>query len=167
MADRAARKSFTENELAYSSTANSAGNAPSNESRAAHTVQTTGDGWNAAAETEPSYISVHGREDSSSSKKAGQDSSPENYGNISDQTKPTLTPEQEEAARLERMNANYEHDKAVLAKTDPMFARNHFWDVGHAEGSGEVTDRDLAKLAQIKIEEEKNRLLDGGHFNEY
>ena len=78
-----------------------------------------------------------------------------------------LTPEQEEAARLERMNANYEHDRAVLAKTDPLFARNQFWDVGHAEGSGEVTDRELAKLAQIKIEEKKNRLLDGGHFNEY
>ena len=78
-----------------------------------------------------------------------------------------LTPEQEEAARLERMNANYEHDKAVLAKADPLFARNPFRYVGHAEGSGEVADRDLEKLAQIKIEEEKNRLLDGGHFNEY
>ena len=55
----------------------------------------------------------------------------------------------------------------MLAKTDPLFARNEFWDVGHAEGSGEVTDRELAKLAQIKIEEKKNRLLDGGNFNEY
>ena len=166
-ADRAARKSFTENELAYSGTAKSAGNAPSNGSRAAYSVQVTGADRNAAAETEPSYSSVHGRESGNPGKKAGQDSSPENYGNISDQTKPTLTPEQEEAARLERMNANYEHDKAILAKTDPMFARNHFRDVGHAEGSGEVADRDLEKLAQIKIEEEKNRLLDGGHFNEY
>ena len=128
VADRAPRKSFIGNELAYSSSANSADR-------------------NAAAETRPSYSSVQGREGI--------------------KTKQILTPEQEEAARLERMNANYEHDKAVLAKTDPLFARNHFWDVGHAEGSGEVTDRDLAKLAQIKIEEEKNRLLDGGHFNEY
>jgi len=54
-----------------------------------------------------------------------------------------LTPEQEEAARLERMNANYEHDKAVLAKADPMFARNQFWDVGHAEGSGEEFSRNI------------------------
>ena len=165
-ADRAARKSFIGNELAYSSTANSADNALSNGSRAAHTVQVTGADWNAAAKTEPSYFSVHGRENGSSSKKAGRNSS-QPREDISGRTKPTLTPEQEEAARLERMNANYEHDKAVLAKADPLFARNHFWDVGHAEGSGEVADRDLAKLAQIKIEEEKNRLLDGGHFNEY
>ena len=48
-----------------------------------------------------------------------------------------------------------------------MFARNQFSDVGHADGSGELSDRDLEKLAQIKIEEKKNRLLDGGHFNEY
>ena len=161
-ADRAVRKSFTENELAYSSTANSADNALSNGSRAAHTVQVTGADRNAAAKTEPSYTSVQG----SSGKKAGRNSS-QPREDISGRTKPTLTPEQEEAARLERMNANYEHDKAVLAKADPLFARNHFWDVGHAEGSGEVADRDLAKLAQIKIEEEKNRLLDGGHFNEY
>ena len=165
-ADRAARKSFTENELAYSSTANSADNAPSNGSRAVHTVQVAGEDRNAAAETEPSYTSVHGREDGSSSKKAGRNSS-QPREDISGRTKQMLTPEQEEAARLERMNANYEHDKAVLAKADPLFARNHFWDVGHAEGSGEVADRDLEKLAQIKIEEEKNRLLDGGHFNEY
>ena len=73
-------------------------------------------------------------------------------------------PEQEEAARLERMNANYEHDRAILAKTDPAFAKNRFLDVGHAEGNGEVSDRDLEKLAQVKIEKKKSRLLDGGHF---
>ena len=165
-ADRAARKSFIGNELAYSSTANSAGNAPSNESRAAYTVLVTGADRNAAAETEPSYISVQGRKDGRFGKKAGRNSS-QPREDISGRTKQMLTPEQEEAARLEKMNANYEHDKAVLAKTDPLFARNHFWDVGHAEGSGEVADRDLEKLAKIKIEEEKNRLLDGGHFNEY
>ena len=85
----------------------------------------------------------------------------------SSQSKKKLTPEENEAERMARINANYEHDRAVLAKSDPMFARNEFWDVGHAEGSGEVTDRELAKLAQIKIEEKKNRLLDGGNFNEY
>ena len=131
-----------------------------------HTVQVAGEDRNAAAETEPSYTSVHDREDGRFGKKAGRNSS-QPRGDISGRTKQMLTPEQEEAARLERMNANYEHDKAVLAKADPLFARNHFWDVGHAEGSGEVVDRDLEKLAQIKIEEEKNRLLDGGHFNEY
>ena len=188
-ADSMARKSFIGNEPAYSTAANNASNdtftekttqnaqtssesrtshtAPtSNESRAAYTVQPTGEDWNGVAETGASYTSVHSREDGSSAKKTGQNPS-QPRGDISGQTKPILTPEQEEAARLERMNANYEHDKAVLAKADPMFARNQFWDVGHAEGSGEVTDRELAKLAQIKIEEKKNRLLDGGHFNEY
>lgn len=176
-ADSVARKSFIGNEPAYSTAANNASNdtftekttqnaQTSSESRAAYTVQPTGEDWNAAAETEASYTSVHSREDGSSAKKTGQNPS-QPRGDISGQTKPMLTPEQEEAARLERMNANYEHDRAVLAKTDPLFARNEFWDVGHAEGSGEVTDRELAKLAQIKIEEKKNRLLDGGNFNEY
>ena len=176
-ADSVARKSFIGNEPAYSTVADNASNdtftkkatdnaLTSNESRAAYTVQPTGEDWNAAAETGASYTSVHSMEDGSSAKKTGQNPS-QPRGDISGQTKQMLTPEQEEAARLERMNANYEHDKAVLAKTDPMFARNQFWDVGHAEGSGEVTDRELAKLAQIKIEEKKNRLLDGGNFNEY
>ena len=162
VADRAARKSFIGNESAYSST----GNVSFNESKTAYTVQTTSESWNEAAETEPSYTSVQGRHDGRFGKKTGRNSS-QPRGDISGQTKQMLTPEQEEAARLERMNANYEHDKAILAKIDPLFARNHFWDVGHAEGSGELSDRDLEKLAQIKIEEEKNRLLDGGHFNEY
>ena len=70
----------------------------------------------------------------------------------------------EEADRLERMNANYEHDRAILAKTDPAFAKNRFRDVGHVERDGEVSDRDLEKLAQVKIEKKKRRLLDGGHF---
>ena len=43
------------------------------------------------------------------------------------------------------MNANYEHDKAVLAKTDPMFARNQFLDIGHADGSGEPLSRKIQK----------------------
>ena len=70
----------------------------------------------------------------------------------------------EEADRLERMNANYEHDRAILAKTDPAFAKNQFRDVGHAEGSGEFSDRDLRKLAQVEIENKKSRLLDRGHY---
>ena len=67
-----------------------------------------------------------------------------------------LTPEQEEAARLERMNANYEHDKAVLAKADPLFARNPFRYVGHAEGSGEVADREKIRKDTKRLE----RLID-------
>ena len=43
------------------------------------------------------------------------------------------------------MNANYEHDRAVLAKTDPMSARNLFHDVGHAAGSGESLSRKIQK----------------------
>ena len=147
------RSTFIGNEPAYSTAANNASNAPSNErathtaptsneSRAAYTVQPTGEDWNGAAETGASYTSVHSREDGSSAKKTGQNPS-QPRGDISGQTKQMLTPEQEEAARLERMNANYEHDKAVLAKADPMFARNQFWDVGHAEGSGEEFSRNI------------------------
>ena len=163
-ADSIARKSFIENAPSYSSVTAVEGN--DNLSMAAHTSPANTDSRNATSGSEPSYTSVHGREDGNSGKKAGRNSS-QPREDISGRTKQMLTPEQEEAARLERMNANYEHDKAVLAKTDPLFARNRFRDVGHAEGSGEVVDRDLEKLAQIKIEEEKNRLLDGGHFNEY
>ena len=71
-----------------------------------------------------------------------------------------LTPELEEAARLERMNVNYEHDKAVLAKTDSLFARNHFWDVGHAEGSGEASDREIKKATQ-KLQENMLEEING------
>ena len=50
-----------------------------------------------------------------------------------------------EMTKLDRINSNYEHDKAVLAKNDPLFAKNQFWDVGHAEGSGEKIDEEKAK----------------------
>ena len=55
-----------------------------------------------------------------------------------------------EELRMERMNANYEHDKAVLAKEDPLFAKNKFWDVGHAEGSGDTGNREVEKIATIQ-----------------
>ena len=45
-------------------------------------------------------------------------------------SKKQKTPEE---SRLAKINANYEHDKAMLAKSDPVFAKNQFWDVGHAE----------------------------------
>ena len=161
------RSTFSGNKSSYSAAADGARNntfkeigtphtAPtSNESRAAYTVQPTGEDWNAAAEIGASYTSVHSREDGSSAKKTGQNPS-QPRGDISSQTKPMLTPEQEEAARLERMNANYEHDKAVLAKADPMFARNQFWDVGYAEGSGEESDREKIKRDTRRVE----RLID-------
>ena len=148
------RSTFSGNKSSYSAAADGARNntfkesgtphaaIASNESRDAYTVQPTGEDWNGAAETGASYTSVHSREDGSSAKKTGQNPS-QPRGDISGQTKTMLTPEQEEAARLERMNANYEHDKAVLAKADPMFARNQFWDVGHAEESGEEFSRNI------------------------
>lgn len=59
------------------------------------------------------------------------------------------------------MNANYEHDRAVLAKTDPMFARNLFHDVGHAEGSGELLDKRTAnKIVMSKCDEEISKIME-------
>lgn len=51
----------------------------------------------------------------------------------------------QEMTKLDRINANYEHDKAVLAKNDPLFAKNQFWDVGRAEESGEKLDQNTLK----------------------
>ena len=82
--------------------------------------------------------------------------SSENHLRASSQTKPMPTPEEQERERMARINANYEHDKAVLAKADPMFARNQFWDVGHAEGSGEESDREKIKRDTRRVE----RLID-------
>ena len=59
------------------------------------------------------------------------------------------------------MNADYEHDKAVLAKTDPMFAKNQFHDVGHADGSGEMMDKRTAnKIIMSKSDEEISKLME-------
>ena len=59
------------------------------------------------------------------------------------------------------MNANYEHDRAVLAKTDPMFARNLFHDVGHADGSGEMLDKRTAnKIIMSKCDEEISKIME-------
>ena len=157
------RSTFSGNKSSYSAAADGARNntfkesgtphaAPtSNESRAAYTVQPTGEDWNAAAETGASYTSVHSREDGSISRKSGHPSSSD-HGNASGKTEPMPTPEVQERERMARINANYEHDKAVLAKADPMFARNQFWDVGHAEGSGEESDREI-KRATKKLQE--------------
>ena len=108
--------------------------------------------------------SSHGRYTGDISEKT-QASKPAQQKNSGKVTESTPFPAgDEEADRLERMNANYEHDRAILAKTDPAFAKNQFRDVGYADGSGEFSDRDLRKLAQVEIENKKSRLLDGGHF---
>ena len=60
------------------------------------------------------------------------------------ESKPVLTEQQ----KMAKINANYEHDKKMLAKKDPMFAKNKFWDVGHAEGEGEMTEREMRKMAE-------------------
>ena len=60
--------------------------------------------------------------------------------------KKNLSPEEQ---RMARINANYEKDRAALAKTDPAFmAKNQFFDVGHAEGSGELLGRQVDKLTE-------------------
>ena len=56
---------------------------------------------------------------------------------------------------------NYEHDKTVLAKEDPMFAKNKFWDTGHAEGSGEMTNTDREKIKNEKLQTKIEKLLGG------
>ena len=65
--------------------------------------------------------------------------------------------------KLDRINANYEHDKAILAKSDPLFAKNQFWDVGHAEiDEGKIDDdkvkKDTAWFETSLNNEIKNRL---------
>ena len=57
------------------------------------------------------------------------------------------------------MNADYEHDRAVLAKTDPMSARNQFHDVGHADGSGELTEREIQKIVSKQSDDLFENLL--------
>lgn len=68
-----------------------------------------------------------------------------------------LTPEEQ---RLSRINANYERDRAALAKSDPTFmAKNQFWDVGHAQESGEMSERNIHKIAMAKANEKKSKIL--------
>jgi len=70
-------------------------------------------------------------------------------------------PQPQEMTRLDRINANYEHDKAVLAKSEPLFAKNQYWDVGHAEESGELSSRDKDKSIQSGLNEKINELISG------
>ncbi len=59
------------------------------------------------------------------------------------------------------MNANYERDRAVLAKTDPMFAKNRFLDVGHAEERMDLLDKRTAnKIVMSKSDEEISKIME-------
>ena len=71
-------------------------------------------------------------------------------------TKTEPTPEE---IRMAKINANYEHDKTVLAKEDPMFAKNKFWDTGHAEGSGEISNKEREKIKNEKLQTKIEKLL--------
>ena len=102
--------------------------------------------------------SSHGRYTGDISEKtpASKPAQQKNSGKVTEST--PFPAGDEEADRLERMNANYEHDRAILAKTDPAFAKNQFRDVGHAEGSGEESDREIRKATQRLKENMKERV---------
>ena len=67
----------------------------------------------------------------------------------------------EEADRLERMNANYEHDRAILAKTDPAFAKNRFWDVGHADRYDELENMEVERIVQKSFNNGISEIIKG------
>lgn len=65
----------------------------------------------------------------------------------------------QEMTKLDRINANYEHDKAILAKSDPLFAKNQLWDVGHAEGESDSLDANIIKnIVSINSEEQLEKI---------
>jgi hypothetical protein len=81
--------------------------------------------------------------------------SPHLYNNMPVDT-PSVTPEDREEARMARINANYEHDRAALAREKaPALARSDTHDVGHAEGmeeSDKVTDpKKLGKKLTMQL----------------
>ena len=52
-----------------------------------------------------------------------------------------------EERRMQRINSNYEHDRAILAKTDPEFmARDQMHGVGHTDGE-EIDSRYMKKIS--------------------
>jgi len=71
---------------------------------------------------------------------------------------PTLSAADKEKLRMARINANYEHDKKLLAKEDPAFVRSPFHNIGHAQGNEELSERDLYKIARELNEEKKEKL---------
>lgn len=119
------------------------------ENKSAYSLSSVRENFNDTAKNEPLLSSVHRGNGSNMDRAPVQDSS-ESQGSTMALASPMPALEQKEETRLERMNANYEHDKAVLAKADPLFARNEFWDVGHAGGSGEDGYFDKQQLNKIK-----------------
>lgn len=119
------------------------------ENKSAYSLSSVRENFNDTAKNEPLLSSVHRGNGSNMDRAPVQDSS-ESQGSTMAMASPMPALEQKEETRLERMNANYEHDKAVLAKADPLFARNEFWDVGHAGGSGEDGYFDKQQLNKIK-----------------
>ena len=75
---------------------------------------------------------------------------------------PTLSAADKEKLRMARINANYEHDKKLLAKQDPAFVRSPFHNIGHAQGNEELSERDLYKIARELNEEKKEKLRNWG-----
>ena len=61
-----------------------------------------------------------------------------------------------EEIKMAKMNANYEHDKAVLAKEDPMFAKNQFWDVGHANSYNNMLNK-VKEESLMKLDEKNEQ----------
>ena len=52
-----------------------------------------------------------------------------------------------EELRMQRINSNYEHDRAILAKTDPEFmAKDQMHGIGHANGE-EIDFRYIKKIS--------------------
>jgi len=74
---------------------------------------------------------------------------------------PALSAADKEKLRMARINANYEHDKKLLAKEDPAFVRSPFHNIGHAQGNEQLSERDLYKIARELNEEKKEKLRNG------
>ena len=106
--------------------------------------------------------SSHGRYTGDISEKtpASKPAQQKNSGKVNESTShPAI--EDEEAVKLERMNANYEHDKAILAKTDPAFAKNRFLDVGHADRNDELENMEVERIVQKSFNNGISEIIKG------
>ena len=105
--------------------------------------------------------SSHGRYTGDISEKtpASKPAQQKNSGKVTEST--PFPAGDEEADRLERMNANYEHDRAILAKTDPAFARNRFRDVGHADRNDELGNMEVERIVQKSFNNGISEIIKG------
>ena len=105
--------------------------------------------------------SSHGRYTGDTSEKtpASKPAQQKNSGKVTEST--PFPARDEEADRLERMNANYEHDRAILAKTDPVFAKNQFRDVGHADRNGELENMEIERIVQKSFNNGISEIIKG------